>query len=93
MMMMMNIKITTFRDVVVCSFTDRYEHFKWTGASIFSVVEMVPIFWRNLLHSPFYLEDGGSSHQDPLEEGEKLESKPIGTVIVKAKNGPLLMPR
>lgn len=83
--MMMNIKITTLRDVVLYSLTDRYEHFKWTDASIFSVVEMVPIFWRNLLHSPFYLEDGGSSLQDPLEEGEKLESKASGNCNCKSK--------
>lgn len=88
----MNIKIVTFRDVVLCSLIDRCQHFKGTGASIFNVVEMVPIFWRNLL-SPFYLEDGGSSHQDPWEEGENLESKPIGSVIIKAKNGPSLVPQ
>jgi hypothetical protein len=65
---------------------------KGLDASIFSVVEMVSIFWRNLL-SPFYLEDGDISHQDPWEEGEKLEPKPIGSVIVKAKNEPLLVPQ
>jgi hypothetical protein len=89
--MIMNIKITTFRDVTLCSLMDRYLHFKGTGAFIISVEEIVPIFWRNL-QPPFYLEDGGSRSQRSFGGVRKVGGLPVGAVTVKAKNGPLLVP-
>jgi hypothetical protein len=39
LLMVMNIKITVFWDVKLCSFVDKYQYFKETAASIFRIEE------------------------------------------------------
>jgi hypothetical protein len=69
---------------MLCSLVGRYQHYKGSGASVFSAEGLVPIFWKNLL-SPFYLEDGSSRSPRSLRGGRGVGIKANRNCDCKSK--------